>query len=158
MINLLARMGVASIKDGLATTTMIAVMDRMKESSVIHNTRHVRHKNSLVRTLNAFAINIDAVRILIYEFAVIINSKIDSTFQTAKMIAVIIPMKSIARRRTILALPDNSLATMANVLTTRSCATKLLTVQMNRMNLCIVTLMNVPRLRFISADINVLTH
>lgn len=64
-INSLVRMDDVSTKDGRAITTTIAATALMKESSATPNTKPVRRRNSPARTSNVFAINTDAVRILI---------------------------------------------------------------------------------------------
>lgn len=66
-----------------------------KANSVIHNTKHARHKNSHAKTSNVSDPNIDAM---------------------AKTIAVIILMKwAVRRRRTAHVQQDNSHAPMDNV-------------------------------------------
>lgn len=74
-----------------------------------------------------------------------------------KQIAVIEAMKWVVRRRKTAHVQQvNSLATMANVLIISLYATKFQTVRTNPTSHCIAMSMNVPKLRFINADINVL--
>lgn len=115
----------------------IAVMVLMKANSVIHNTKHVHLRNSLVKISNAFAHNIDAM---------------------VKMIVAIILMKLVVQRKiTVHALLANSNVQTDNVLTINLFVIRYLIVVMNLTNRHIVTLTNVLKLKFINVVINVLT-
>lgn len=125
MISLLAEMEDVLIRVGYVITIMIAVMVLTKEKNVIHNTRLVRHKNLPVKTLNVFVTSIIVME---------------------KMIAVIIPMKSIAKRKIIpVQTKDNSSVTVDNALTSNLSVTKSLTVLTIAMNHFIVMLTSVPK-------------
>lgn len=72
------------------------------------------------------------------------------------MIAVITPTRLTAKRKTALAQPANSLATMDNASTIPSFATKLPIALTNLMNHFTVMSTNARRWKFINADINAL--
>lgn len=80
------------------------------------------------------------------------------TVAMVKTIAVIIRMKLAARKTTVHAQLDNSLAQMVNALIITWFVIKFRTVLMIRMNRYIVMLMSAPKWKSINADINVLIH
>lgn len=135
MINSLAKTAVASTKDGLAITTTIVVMDRMKESSVTLNTRPARPKSLLVKTSNVSEINIDAME---------------------KTTAEIIRMRLDVRKITTRARLVNLLVTTGNALTIISFVTKSPIVLMTLTSRFIATLMSAQKLKSTSADTNAL--
>lgn len=122
---------------GCAIMTTIVATERTKANSVIRSTRHARRKSSPVKTSSAFDRNI--------------------VVTTRTTVATIQTKWAARRRRTALALPDNSLARMVNVLIIIWFATKWPTAQTSLTSRCIATLTNVPRLRFINVVTNAWT-
>lgn len=111
--------------------------ERTKESSAIHNTKHVRLKSSHAKTSNVFDHNIVA---------------------TAKMIAAIVRTKSVApKRRTQHVPPANSLARTVNASTINWFATKWPIAVTNPTSHCIATWTNVPKWKSINAATNAST-
>lgn len=102
---------------GFVIMTTIVEMVPMKLNSVIQNTRHVHHKNSLVKTSSVYA---------------------TSTVAMVKMTVVTIRMKWTVEKK-ILPVPRvNLIVLTVNVLNIHWCVIRCLTVQMNRMNQPIV--------------------